>query len=141
MSMCSFLLWFWKRVFAMTRTFSWQNSVSLCPASFCTPRPNLPVAPGISFDFLLLHFAISLICHKCINEPHIPCKKQMTHPQLTLKKAYCETCCDKDFKGYRNPKMKSGTGERIQDSRGGDVLTLNHNHSSLIERSWQHAFA
>ena len=25
----------------MTSTFSWQNSVSLCPASFCTPRPNL----------------------------------------------------------------------------------------------------
>ena len=28
--------------------FLWQNSVSLCPASFCTPRPNLPVTPGIS---------------------------------------------------------------------------------------------
>ena len=27
----------------MTSAFSWQNSVSLCPASFCTPRPNLPV--------------------------------------------------------------------------------------------------
>ena len=24
------------------------NSVSLCPASFCTPRPNLPVFPDIS---------------------------------------------------------------------------------------------
>ena len=24
-------------------------SVSLCPASFCTPRPNLPVTPGISW--------------------------------------------------------------------------------------------
>ena len=29
--------------------FSWQNSVSLCPASFCTPRPSLPVTPGISW--------------------------------------------------------------------------------------------
>ena len=29
--------------------FSWQNAVSLCPASFCTPRPNLPVTPGISW--------------------------------------------------------------------------------------------
>jgi len=28
--------------------FSWKNSVSLCPASFCTPRPDLPVTPGIS---------------------------------------------------------------------------------------------
>ena len=23
------------------------NSISLCPASFCTPRPNLPVTPGV----------------------------------------------------------------------------------------------
>ncbi|KAB0372710.1 hypothetical protein FD755_015463 [Muntiacus reevesi] len=30
----------------MTSAFSWQNSNSLCPASFCTPRPNLPVTPG-----------------------------------------------------------------------------------------------
>ena len=29
--------------------FSWQNSVSLCPASFCTPRPNLLVIPGVSW--------------------------------------------------------------------------------------------
>ena len=29
--------------------FSWQNSISLCPASFCTPRPNLPVTPGVSW--------------------------------------------------------------------------------------------
>ena len=28
---------------------SWQNYVSLWPASFCTPRPNLPVIPGISW--------------------------------------------------------------------------------------------
>ena len=25
------------------------NSVSLCPASFCSPRPNLPVTPGVSW--------------------------------------------------------------------------------------------
>ena len=31
----------------MTSAFSWQNSISLCPASFCIPRPNLPVTPGI----------------------------------------------------------------------------------------------
>ena len=29
----------------MTSVFSWQNSIGLCPASFCTPRPN---TPGIS---------------------------------------------------------------------------------------------
>ena len=40
------LLCRWKKLFAMTSAFSWQNSVSLCPASFCTPRPNLPVTLG-----------------------------------------------------------------------------------------------
>ena len=29
----------------MTSVFSWQNSISLCPASFYTPRLNLPVTP------------------------------------------------------------------------------------------------
>ena len=38
----------------MTGVFSWKNYFSLCPASFCTPRPILPVTPGI---FLLLSFA------------------------------------------------------------------------------------
>jgi len=33
----------------MTSVFSWQNSISLCPASFCTPRPNLPVTQGVSW--------------------------------------------------------------------------------------------
>ena len=50
MSMCkSLLLCCWKRVFAMTSAFSWDNPISLCPASFHTPRPNLPVTPGISW--------------------------------------------------------------------------------------------
>ena len=31
----------------MTSAFSWQNSVNLYSASFCSPRPNLPVIPGI----------------------------------------------------------------------------------------------
>ena len=26
-----------------------RTLISLCPASFCTPRPNLPVTPGISW--------------------------------------------------------------------------------------------
>ena len=34
-------------------TRSWQNSISLCPASFHIPRPNLPVNPGV---FWLLTF-------------------------------------------------------------------------------------
>ena len=32
----------------MTSAFSRQNSISLCPASFRIPRPNLPVTPGVS---------------------------------------------------------------------------------------------
>ena len=50
MSICRvFLLCCWKRVFAMTSVFSWQNSIGLCPASSRTPRPNMPVTPGISW--------------------------------------------------------------------------------------------
>ena len=42
-------------VLAMTSAFSWQNSISLCPASFCIPRPNLPVTPGETVsDFIFL---------------------------------------------------------------------------------------
>ena len=33
----------------MTSAFSSKNSVSPFPASFCTPRPNLPIIPGISW--------------------------------------------------------------------------------------------
>ena len=41
-----------RNLYAMINAFSWQNSISLFPASFnlsfCTPRPNLPVTPGVS---------------------------------------------------------------------------------------------
>ena len=43
------LLCCWERVFAMTSAFSWQYSFSLFPASFCTPRPNLPVTQSVSW--------------------------------------------------------------------------------------------
>ena len=33
--------------FAVTGVFLWQSSASLCRASFCSPRPNLPVIPDI----------------------------------------------------------------------------------------------
>ena len=38
-----------EEVFAITSAFSWQNSISLCRASFCTPRLSLPVTPGASW--------------------------------------------------------------------------------------------
>ena len=39
----------------MISVFSWQNSVSLCSASFCTQRPIVSVIPGI---FLTSYFCI-----------------------------------------------------------------------------------
>ena len=64
------LLCCWKRVFAMTSAFSWQNSISLFPASFYTPRPNLPATPGISwFPNFALHYPIFPVvmygCESC----------------------------------------------------------------------------
>ena len=55
MPTCSLLSCCWKKVFAITSMFSWQNFVSLCPASFCSPRPNLCVLFQLFVDFLLLH--------------------------------------------------------------------------------------
>ena len=40
---------FEKRGFAVTNVFSPQNTVGLCPASSGTPRPSLPLAPGVSW--------------------------------------------------------------------------------------------
>ena len=37
----------------MTRIFSRPKSISLYPASFCIPRPNLPVTPGVSSYFCI----------------------------------------------------------------------------------------
>ena len=33
----------------VTSVFSWQNSISLCPASFHIPRPSCAVTPGVSW--------------------------------------------------------------------------------------------
>ena len=44
----------------MTSALSWQNSISLCPASFRILRPNLPVTPdavhGVAEDLSDLTF-------------------------------------------------------------------------------------
>ena len=50
MSMCRVVSYaVGRRCFLWPVCFSWQNSVSLCPASFCSPRPNFPVTPCISW--------------------------------------------------------------------------------------------
>ena len=56
MSTSSLPLWHWKSVFAMTGVFYWQNSVSLCLASFCAPSPNMPVTPGVSTSYFCVPF-------------------------------------------------------------------------------------
>ena len=53
----------WKRVFAMTSAFSWQNSASLCPASFCTPMPNLPFTPIVSVQFSSVAQSCPTLCN------------------------------------------------------------------------------
>ena len=63
MSTYSLLLCCWKRVFVMTSAFSWQNSISLCPASFLIPRPNLPVTPGVSWLVQYFSFLSSFPSH------------------------------------------------------------------------------
>ena len=64
--MYSLLLCCWKRVFSITSAFSWQNSISLCPASFCTPRPNLPVTPGVSWLPPFAFQSPQLVLHYCL---------------------------------------------------------------------------
>ena len=44
----------------MTSVFSWQNSIRLCLASFCTARPNLLVTPGISLEKAMAPYSSSL---------------------------------------------------------------------------------
>ena len=72
----SLLLCCWKSVFAMTSAFSWQNSITLCPASFCTPGPNLTVTPCC---YKILYF---ILCYSwvtfhgmyvCAYTPHFLC--------------------------------------------------------------------
>ena len=45
----------------MTSAFSWHNSISLFPASFRIPRPNLPVTPGVSCYTLPRGYSITVI--------------------------------------------------------------------------------
>ena len=58
----------------MTSEFFWQNSISLCPASFCIPRPNLPVtsssqstlkeiSPEYSLEGLMLKLKLQCFGH------------------------------------------------------------------------------
>ena len=46
-------------MFAVASVFSWQNSISLCPASFCTPKAKLACYPRCfltSYFCILVHY-------------------------------------------------------------------------------------
>ena len=52
MSMCRVFSCIFERgclLWPVCYDLSWQNSISLFPASFCIPRPNLWVIPGVSW--------------------------------------------------------------------------------------------
>ena len=74
----------------MTSVFSWQNSIRLWPAAFCTPRPNLPVTPV--FLAFLLCISVSDQC-KEIEE-----NNRMRKPRDLFKKI-------RDTKGTFHAKM------------------------------------
>ena len=63
----------------MTSSFSWQNSISLSPASFCTPRPNVSVTPGVSW---LSTFAYS--SQRQLNPSSCSVQKLLVPPFLSL---------------------------------------------------------
>ena len=68
----------------MTSAFSWQSSISLCPASFRTPRPNLPVTPGVSW---LPTFAFQSPIMKRISFLGVSSKRSYRFPQNHLTSA------------------------------------------------------
>ena len=57
----------------MTSTFSWQNSVSLCPASFCTPRPNMPVTPTFALQSPMMKRTSFLSITNSRSSPKLMC--------------------------------------------------------------------
>ena len=65
----------------MTSAFSKQNSISLCPASFCIPRPNLPVPPGVSWlpTFAFQSSSVQF-SHSVVSDSLWPHELQHTRP-------------------------------------------------------------
>ena len=66
--MCNLLLCCWKRVFAMTSSFSWQNSVSLCLLHFILQGPP-------NHFSVYLKFCKSIILQKKLACFHVLVKK------------------------------------------------------------------
>ena len=68
--MCKVVSCYWKTMLAVTTAFSCQSTVSLCLASFCTPRPNLPVTPAISW-LPMFAFQLAMMNRTCFLVLHL----------------------------------------------------------------------
>ena len=73
----------------MTSAFSWQNSISLWPASFRIPRPNLPLPPGVSW---LPTFAFQSPIMKRISFGGVSSKRSCAAAAKSFQ--LCLTLCD-----------------------------------------------
>ena len=77
----------------MTRAFSWQNSISVCPASFCAPRLNSPVTPG---DTWLPTFAFQspIMKRRSFGGIHSRRSCRVSSVQFSSVAHSCPTLCD-----------------------------------------------
>ena len=62
----------------MTSVFSWQNSISFCPDSFCTPRPSLP-ASLTSFKIKYIFHVVTVPYHIALGGFQYPQSGNLTH--------------------------------------------------------------
>ena len=89
MSMCRIFSCVVGRGCLLWLVHSLGKTISLCPVSFCTPRPNLPVTPGISwlpvFTFLSLWWKEYLFL-VLVLEGHVGLHRTV---QLQLLQHYC----------------------------------------------------
>ena len=115
----------------MTSAFSWQNSISLCPASFHIPRPNLPVTPGVSwlptFAFKNTPIPPNLVSCLLLNTYRILYKPLLIDYSvlyLYLQYIYLHKCVCKGFLKARMPdSFNLGT------YNGNSVVTHNRLHT------------
>ena len=87
----------------MTSAFFWENSFRLCPASFCTPRPNLPVTSDISWlptfafqsPIMKVQFSRSVVSDSLWphesqhSRPRCPSQTPGVHPDLRPSSQWC----------------------------------------------------
>ena len=97
----------------MTSAFSWKNSISLCPASFCILRPNLPVTPGVS---LLPTFAFQSPIMKCTSFLSVSykrtCRSSQNHSASSALLVGAQTWIIMIFERILQPKIRKGNDKK-----------------------------